>query len=819
MSAFLDGAAQDCGPTSVLKNVSQRVDVDRSLHQDRFAAGPSSAPSKPFGGYTPSTAGAEQRGGPSRPSPFDLSSLRQHLSPPVPNSQTFQSQPSNWAMDFVPKQQTGPSPQRVHSPPASSPWQTEFSSSPSLYQRQGHTLPSINAGPAPWEIRPQQYRPIAATHGHVLPRHFSPGEAPHEQFSPANQYQPPIEGHAAQSSVSQEQTAYQDPLSKEQGLLAETARNFVDSSSSTMSQNPKLAQSNFMALVRSIADESTVVKEDENSSQTLREDMVGEGAKFVQRGENNWASNFVQDKGKAREGSMEDDAQRRSPYPEGDKSYPALGSWLPALPGHAQAPVMSIPPPPNCQMPAAPPAFANVGAQASHSSNEQDGAWEQQFRDQEALLQSTETRRKSVHFDSEASPAPESSGVPNTLEEALASRVGNIPGSGWGWHESGLTTPEGFDEETFNHFAGALRWQKEAAPGQSISEQEGWDSLADEWDGLVEKENLREKVVQGMGVGDREERYLFMRKNPYAEGVLEEHDYGMDAEQARDSPTIKNILELEAAVQSNPTSANAWFALGLKQQENEHEAQAILALSKTIQLDPSLRDAYLALAVSYTNESESEAGCTMLERWVAMGEEAMGLAAKPASGGRGVLIERLIDMARSSPEEVDPDVQVALGVMFNMVGGEDYLKAEDCFLAALAARPNDWLLYNRLGATLANSGRSNEAISYYHKALLIHPSFVRALFNLGIAYLNLGQYKPAAQSIVDALRLQHADASEGYSFAQREGGMGGGSKGVGSDALWSNLRGACIHMNRHDLIEIIERKDLASLPMDFVDQN
>ncbi|WVQ71623.1 hypothetical protein IAR50_001163 [Cryptococcus sp. DSM 104548] len=802
MSAFLSGA--ECGPTSVLKDVSQRVDVDRSLHQDRFAAGPITAPSRPFKAYAPPTA--EQHAGPSRPSPFDLSSLRQHLLPPSPQTQLLK-QSSNWAMEFVPQQQAVSTPQRLTSPPASSPWQTEFASSSSVYRRQDHPPPLLNAGPAPWEVSAQQYSPFASAHGRAH-RYFSPQEAPYEQFSPPNEHHPSTEAHAAQPSIAKEQAKAHDPLSKDQDLLAQTARSFVNSSSSTVSQNPKLAQSKFMSLVRSIADENTVVQEAE-ASQSLRDDTVGEGAKFVERSGHDWAAGFVQSKGKgkAREDAedAEDDGQRRLPYPEGDKLYPALGSWLPALPGHTQAsgaPLMSIPPRPDSQMPV----------------NAQDGAWEQQFRDQESLLQSTESPRKSVHFDPSTSLPPLSNGVPNTLEEALASRVGNIPGSGWGWHESGLTTPEDFDIETFNHFAGAVHWQKPAALGESISELEGWDGLAEEWDGLVERDNKREKVVKGMGVGDREERYLFMRKNPYAEGVLEEHDYGLDAEQARDSPTMKNILELEAAVQANPTSANAWYALGLKQQENENEPQAILALSKTIQLDPSLRDAYLALAVSYTNENESEAGCMMLERWVAMGEEAMGLEVKLASGGRGELIERLIGMARRSPEKVDADVQVALGVMFNMVGGEDYLKAEDCFLAALAARPNDWLLYNRLGATLANSGRSNEAISYYHKALLIHPSFVRALFNLGIAYMNLGQYTPAAQSIVDALRLQHADASEGYSFAQREGGMGGGSKGVGSDALWNNLRGVCIHMNRHDLIEIIERKDLAALPMDFVDQ-
>ena len=39
----------------------------------------------------------------------------------------------------------------------------------------------------------------------------------------------------------------------------------------------------------------------------------------------------------------------------------------------------------------------------------------------------------------------------------------------------------------------------------------------------------------------------------------------------------------------------------------------------------------------------------------------------------------------------------------------------------------DWLLHNRIGATLANSGRSNEAITHYEKALSLHPNFVRAL--------------------------------------------------------------------------------------------
>lgn len=54
------------------------------------------------------------------------------------------------------------------------------------------------------------------------------------------------------------------------------------------------------------------------------------------------------------------------------------------------------------------------------------------------------------------------------------------------------------------------------------------------------------------------------------------------------------------------------------------------------------------------------------------------------------------------------------------------LQSAEEFCATFKRIPQDWMLYNRLGATLANGGKPEEALQCYEEALNRNPGYVRA---------------------------------------------------------------------------------------------
>lgn len=242
-------------------------------------------------------------------------------------------------------------------------------------------------------------------------------------------------------------------------------------------------------------------------------------------------------------------------------------------------------------------------------------------------------------------------------------------------------------------------------------------------------------------------------------------------------------------------------------------------MKHVVQLDPGNASGQMALAVSYTNESYQAQACHMLQEWIRNTPAYSHLNEKPPSEQqRGQLhnyssfmskslhdetIEMFLRAARMNLTQIDADVQSGLGILFNLSG--DFEKAVDCFRSALQVRPEDSLLWNKLGATLANGDKSGEAVTAYHRALEQSPGFIRCRYNLGISCVNLKAYQEATEHFLTALNFQAAG----------RGPQGEKSQSVMSDNIWSSLRLCTSLMDRQELYKDVDGRNLDALNSAF----
>ncbi|KAF8638021.1 hypothetical protein AX16_010653 [Volvariella volvacea WC 439] len=355
--------------------------------------------------------------------------------------------------------------------------------------------------------------------------------------------------------------------------------------------------------------------------------------------------------------------------------------------------------------------------------------------------------------------------------------------------------------ETFNEATAA-----HMAQASSTAKQE-WGRLQDDWDQFEATATGIRPVIN----------YQFQEGNPYLLGDSSRTRHHL-MHSGPHSALFENVLELEAEVQRDMNNARAWYDLGVKQQENEREQKALHALQRSVELDPTHLPSWLALAISHTNDTNRVGTYKAIREWVdrnekyknvVLGFNQLNAPSENAAMGENFnnLIQCLITIARSdSSGGIDADVQIALAVLLNT--NEDYEKAQDCFRTALAVRPDDWLLYNRVGATMANSGHAEEALQYYYRALELNPAYIRARFNLGISCINLRRYEEAAQHILDALVLQDSDGIKDSTGLNDK-------RGVTSAALWDSLKTTCLHLQRVDLATLCDRQDLETFRLNF----
>ncbi|KAF1793485.1 Leucine-rich repeat domain, L domain-like [Phytophthora cactorum] len=170
------------------------------------------------------------------------------------------------------------------------------------------------------------------------------------------------------------------------------------------------------------------------------------------------------------------------------------------------------------------------------------------------------------------------------------------------------------------------------------------------------------------------------------------------------------ILAFEAEVQQHPDNSEAWRMLGECHAENDEDKSAIICLERAVEEDPYNLSALLALGVSNVNELNPQGALKTLKAWVQHNPKFHGLEIQVDEYSDGSLMDEVMQLmlqARAH-DPSDSDVQVVLGVLYNV--SKDYDAAVASFKAATDSRPDEYALWNKVGATLANSARSSEAI-------------------------------------------------------------------------------------------------------------
>ncbi|AJU63637.1 Peroxisomal membrane signal receptor PTS1 [Saccharomyces cerevisiae] len=341
--------------------------------------------------------------------------------------------------------------------------------------------------------------------------------------------------------------------------------------------------------------------------------------------------------------------------------------------------------------------------------------------------------------------------------------------------------------------------------------QEVWDSIHKDAEEVLPSE----LVNDDLNLGEDYLKYLGGRVNGNIEYAFQSNNEYFNNPNAykigcllmeNGAKLSEAALAFEAAVKEKPDHVDAWLRLGLVQTQNEKELNGISALEECLKLDPKNLEAMKTLAISYINEGYDMSAFTMLDKWAETKYPEIWSRIKQQDDKfqkekgfthidmNAHITKQFLQLANNL-STIDPEIQLCLGLLFYTK--DDFDKTIDCFESALRVNPNDELMWNRLGASLANSNRSEEAIQAYHRALQLKPSFVRARYNLAVSSMNIGCFKEAAGYLLSVLSMHEVNTNN------KKGDVGS-LLNTYNDTVIETLKRVFIAMNRDDLLQEVK---------------
>ena len=198
----------------------------------------------------------------------------------------------------------------------------------------------------------------------------------------------------------------------------------------------------------------------------------------------------------------------------------------------------------------------------------------------------------------------------------------------------------------------------------------------------------------------------------------------------------KAALAFEAAVQQDDQYDLAWESLGHVQAQNEKEGAAIKALEKALSFRCARTQTHLTLAVSYLNDGREYHAYKMLAEWLQDKYPDIDKVKVQTSLFGPPQRSRNKRLYLESHQKQGPVTRWTDRYRSTGRTGRFILWLGQLWRRNFISRtrteldPINHVIWNRLGATLANSGQPEAAIEAYYQALEISPNFVRAATTL-----------------------------------------------------------------------------------------
>ncbi|MBI4827756.1 MAG: tetratricopeptide repeat protein [Nitrospinae bacterium] len=221
----------------------------------------------------------------------------------------------------------------------------------------------------------------------------------------------------------------------------------------------------------------------------------------------------------------------------------------------------------------------------------------------------------------------------------------------------------------------------------------------------------------------------------------------------------ESLTEYRKALELKPDSARARHAIGEVCLMMGNTSKAEQWLLEAARANPQYVRAHESLGEFYQNQGRDDRAVAFLERAAEI---------SPHSADRQLRLGKLY-LKGGDPRKADLAFQAALesdalNANLRTEIGEIYLASGEENKAAAAFKSSLSIVesvhvYNRLGIALRRKKRYDEAIKEYQKALKVAPNDEAIYYNMGRAWLEMGDYAKAEESLARALELD-ADFTE-----------------------------------------------------------